>query len=140
MASAKVESVRLGFEIFNGGDWEAASNVRDDFVWLNDPDVAHLSGTAQATGPDQLRNFWDEFSRQWEAFRMDPGEAIESDSGAVMVSVHFTARGRGSGVPIHFDFFQVWEFAEDGRPLRISNVRDRDAALAAAGLDHSSQA
>jgi SnoaL-like domain len=135
MASRYVDSVLLGFEVFNRGDWEAASNVRDDFVWINDADTASMTATpAKATGPKELREFWDAFFGQWEEFRMEPGEPVESDSGAILVPVRFTGRGRGSGVPIEWDYFQVWEFAEDGRPQRISNIRDRARAMAAAGV------
>ena len=65
---------------------------------------------------------------------MEPGQPVESDSGRVLVPVTFTGRGRGSGVPIEWDYFQVWEFAEDGRPLKISNIRDENGAREAAGL------
>jgi ketosteroid isomerase-like protein len=142
MPSPKVDAVMLGFEVFNRGDWDAASNVREDFEWINDPETSRMTATpARANGPGELREFWDAFFSQWEEFRMDPGEPLESESGTVVVPVRFTGRGRGSGVPIEWDYFQVWEFADDGRPLRISNIRDRAAAMAAAGVaDQSSQA
>jgi hypothetical protein len=71
---------------------------------------------------------------------MEPGEPLESDSGRILVPVRFTSRGRGGRVPIVWDYFQVWEFGSDGRPVRISNIRDRDAALRDAGLgDQSTQ-
>jgi SnoaL-like domain len=135
MASDKVAAVMLGFEVFNRGDWEAASNVRDDFVWINDAETAKMTGTpARANGPLELRQFWEAFFGFWEEFRMDPGEPVEGDSGTVLVPVRFTGRGRGSGVPIEWHYFQVWEFGDDGRPLRISNIRDRARAMSAAGL------
>jgi ketosteroid isomerase-like protein len=135
MASPAVETVLLGFEVFNRGDWEAASRVRDDFVWVNDEDAARMTATpARAAGPEELREFWEAFFGQWEKWRMDPGEPVESQDGKVLVPVRFTGRGRGSGVPIEWNYFQVWEFAGDGRPLRISNIRDEAVAREAAGL------
>ncbi|MEK6252932.1 MAG: nuclear transport factor 2 family protein [Actinomycetota bacterium] len=134
MAPTNIELVLRAFEAFNRGDWEAATNVPEDFVWINDAETVRMTGTPrQATGPDELREFWRAFFGLWDEWQMVPGEPVEDDSGHVFIPVHFSGRGKGSGVPIDWDYFHVWEF-RDGRPAKISNIRDREAALAAAGL------
>lgn len=142
MAPTNIDIVLRAFERFNSGDWEAVTrNVHPDFTWVNDVETARLTGSAvEIQGPGELREFWRAFFDLWEEWRMEPGAPIEVASGAVCLPVRFTGRGKGSGVPIEFDYFQVWEI-RDGLPARINNVRDRKAALEAAGLeDQSSQA
>jgi ketosteroid isomerase-like protein len=141
MSPTNSEIVLRGFDSFNRGDWDAAtSNVHPAFVWINDEDTALLMGSpVELHGPEELREWWRGFFGQWEEWRMEPGETVEGEDGRVFLPVQFTGRGKGSGVPIEFDFFNVWEI-RDGMPARITNIRDRDAALAAAGLmDQSSQ-
>ena len=118
------------FESFNSGDWEGATRgLGPDFVWVNDAETSRMTGTAlEARGPDAVREFWHSFFSQWDEWRMEPGEPVEEPPGLVTIPVTFTARGSGSGVPIVFEFIQVWEI-EDGRPVRITNKRGSDAAL-----------
>jgi ketosteroid isomerase-like protein len=65
------------------------------------------------------------------------GEAREEfiDAGdQVVVTVHYTGRGRGSGVPFDDRLFDVYTLRE-GKIIRKREFRDRSAALDAAGVD-----
>jgi ketosteroid isomerase-like protein len=52
----------------------------------------------------------------------------------VIVVATVTARGRESGVALHFPSAAVFEFASDGRVLRTRIYGEVDAALKAVGL------
>jgi ketosteroid isomerase-like protein len=134
------EIVLRGFQSFNAGDWEAASsNLHPDFVWVNDEETARLTGTpVEAVGPAELRRTWRAFFDLWQEWRMTPGQPVDGGDGRVLIPVHFTGLGKESGVPIEFDYFQVWEF-RDGMTVRITQFRDHEAALAAAGLADQSR-
>ena len=140
MPPSHSDFVLAGFANFNNGDWEAASaNLHPEFVWVNDADTAGVMGVElELRGPAQMRAWWASFFGQWDEWEMVPGEPREGSGGRVFIPCRFTGTGKGSGVPIEFDFFQVWDF-KDGSPVRIRNIRDPDAALAAAGLDQSAQ-
>jgi hypothetical protein len=142
MPATNGDRVLAAYASFNSGNWEAASaNLHPEFVWINDPDTAGVMGAqVELRGPAELREWWRGFFGQWEEWEMVPGEPLEGSEGRVFIPCRFSGRGQGSGVPIDFDFFQVWHFRE-GLPVRITNIRDREAALATAGIrDHSSQA
>jgi ketosteroid isomerase-like protein len=139
VATPNAAIVLSAFDAFNSGDWELATrNLDPDFEWVNDEETSRMTGTElEARGPERVREFWRSFSSFWEEWRMQPGEPVESASNRVLVPVKSTGRGKGSGVPIEFDFFQVWTI-RDGAPMRIENHRDRSAAMSAAGLDPQS--
>jgi hypothetical protein len=129
------EIVLAAFARFNSRDWERATSVlHPEFVWINDADTAGVMGTpVELHGPVELRDWWQSFFGQWDEWRMDTREPQEGSGGSILIPCRFIGRGPGSGVPIEFDFFQVWDF-KDAMPVRITNIRDREAASKAAGL------
>jgi ketosteroid isomerase-like protein len=69
----------------------------------------------------------------WTDYRFEVEELAEVGA-SVVLTVHETARGRGSGVPMEHRYCQVWTF-QGGRIVRGGTYHDRadaHAALAAA--------
>ena len=65
-------------------------------------------------------------------FHVRPTEFRESKED-VFIAFAMDGRGRGSGVDVAREGFQVWHF-RDGRGARIEEYVDRAEALEAAGL------
>jgi ketosteroid isomerase-like protein len=72
----------------------------------------------------------------WEDFRIEADEYLELDEERVVVLVHFTGRGKASGLEIEHlqgKGAHVFHF-RDGRVTRRVVYFDRDRALAELGL------
>jgi ketosteroid isomerase-like protein len=127
--------VRRVYEKFNRGDWLGAAELVDPGVeWefelegMAGPDAPRV-----ARGKHAIRDFWAHFFAAWDEWKMSPGGFTEGTEGRVVVPVHFTARGRGSGVPIDVNYFQVFAVRSE-KIVRVVNYRDETRALKAAGL------
>jgi ketosteroid isomerase-like protein len=75
------------------------------------------------------RNAWLE---AWDEHTFHLEEVIESGD-SVVVGVHITARGRGSGIEVDVRFYAQMK-VRDGKIDYIYDHDDRAAALEAAGL------
>ena len=64
---------------------------------------------------------------------MDPWDFAEGPGGELLVSVHFHARGTGSGLPLELDFWQVITM-RNGKIHRVDNYLSRTRARQACGL------
>ena len=69
----------------------------------------------------------------WDDFQVVPAELIDAgDNVVTAVTVH--GKGKGSGVDVKMDFFNIWTLS-DSRVVRIvGGYRDRAEALEATGL------
>ena len=135
MAEGNIELVLRSYAAFNRSDWAAATDeLQPNCVWVNDAATAGLMASAlELRGIGEIRDWWQAWFGQWDEWRMEPGDPAEGEAGAVFIPCRFSGRGKESGVPVEVGFFQVWEF-EDRLPVRITNIRTREDALAAAGL------
>jgi ketosteroid isomerase-like protein len=79
-----------------------------------------------------MRRYFERWLDSWDDFRVVPTELRESGED-VFVAFAMNGRGRGSGVEVTREGFQVWHF-RDGRGARIDEYVDRADALEAAGL------
>ena len=104
--------------------------VHEDIVWdmsgLAIPDVAQIY-----RGHDGLRAFWASWLAAWESIEFDVRSA-EDLGDEVVVEVHQRNRGRGSGVPVEFDYFQIFEL-RDGKIATVWVADSRDEALKGRG-------
>ena len=135
MTESHIDVVLRSYAAFNRGDWEAAtSEMHPEFAWINNRETAGLMGwEIELHGAEATRTWWASFFGDWEQWNMDPGEPREGSRGRVFVPCTFSGRGPGSGVPVAQEFFQVWEF-RGGLATRVTNLREREDALAGAGL------
>jgi ketosteroid isomerase-like protein len=79
-----------------------------------------------------MRRYVERWLDSWDDFRVVPTEFRES-SEDVFIAFAMNGRGRGSGVEVAREGFQVWHF-RDGKGARIEEYVDRAEALEAVGL------
>jgi uncharacterized protein len=123
MASFAVDTVQTAFEAFARGDLDAVAELCDPDIVVRDPE---RTGTT-FQGPDALRRFFEEWLENWEEYRSEPQEFIESGD-QVMVRATQTGRGKRSGIEIRQDISQVFR-VRDGRIVEYRVFTDRDEAL-----------
>jgi ketosteroid isomerase-like protein len=131
MSQENVDAVRRIYERWGQGRFDAGSELYDPWVVLvlrgDFPDAgAYL-------GPEGIRGYMLGFLREWDHAAIEGREFIEAGE-SVVVGVHQRAAGKGSGAPVSMEYFQIWTF-RGGNVIRLESVRERDEALAAAGLE-----
>jgi ketosteroid isomerase-like protein len=129
-ASAVRSSFEEGIRAWNEGDLERAYRTLGDEceyslapIW---PEARPLRGR------DEVVKFFAAVQEMFPDIRSGPIEFVEIGERRVILGFPVVATGRGSGVPIEGEIWQVWELAEGGRPVRVSEYLDRAAALRAA--------
>jgi ketosteroid isomerase-like protein len=131
--SAEVQRLREAYGALNRGEWDRSEeflhpDVRWHFVEGQGPDAPEtLRGRAQ------IVEFWSSFFAAWEEWEMVPEDFAQAPDGRILVSMHFHARGVGSGFPMELDYWQVIVM-QDGRVHRVDNYLDRAHAREACGL------
>jgi ketosteroid isomerase-like protein len=124
MPAAEREILDYGFDAFNRGDFDAASeHFEPDIVWR---DPSEVPDAGEHHGPEEVRALWRSFAEQWTDMRMDPLEFVE-DGERTLVRVKFSGRGRESGAPMELQFFQVWTI-RDLRACRVDSFLSRETA------------
>jgi hypothetical protein len=129
MSQENVKTIKRAFA--------AARDRPEEFYSLFDPDAiwditGYFPGPPRYYGPDGVRDF---FRRWWGAFENWGFEAIELiDAGSsVVVHLHQWGRGKGSGVEIDNETWQVWTLFA-GKIIHYAARPSREEALEAAGL------
>jgi ketosteroid isomerase-like protein len=75
---------------------------------------------------------WERWDSTWKELETVPEEYVDAGD-AVLVTVHYVARGAGSGIEYEERLFDVYSFS-DGMCVRKREFRTRPEALEAAGL------
>jgi ketosteroid isomerase-like protein len=70
---------------------------------------------------------------EWEDFAVEVEDLIAAADGRVVMLVHLTGRGRGSGVPLDFREANIFTI-RGGRIVSVREYFDRERALEAVGL------
>jgi ketosteroid isomerase-like protein len=127
MSQENVGIVRMFYESILQADYAAA-------LACLAPDVVYrVLQEGPAYGPDAVRAMWERWESDWE----EGGETIAEefiDAGdRVLVTVHESGRGRGSGIEIDARLFNVFTL-RDGKIIHKVEFTDRAEALEAAGL------
>ena len=127
MSQANVEVVRRLFDLYSRGDYAAAAECLA-------PDVVYEVGQElPLAGRPAVRGMWERWDSTWEGLKTVPEEFVDAGD-EVLVTVYYSARGRGSGIEYEERLFDVYTFS-DGECVRKREFRDRAEAAAAAGLD-----
>jgi ketosteroid isomerase-like protein len=129
------ENVKLVLSLYDAAqkrDYESPFDVIDEnVVWdmsgFTLPDMAKLY-----RGHDGIREFWTKWLAAWETIEFRALEA-EDHGDQVIVEVEQRNRGRASGVPVDFHYFQV-STVRDGKVTASYMAETRENALEAAGL------
>lgn len=129
MAAGDVEFLREVYEEWGRGDYsreffapEIVSNARG-FVDMD----RGQRGRSEVVAAQRA------WLQQWERpFRVEADELLEAGD-LVVVLIRWRGRGKGSGIEVEAEGAHVWEL-RDGKAVRWDIYRDRDEALAVAGL------
>jgi uncharacterized protein len=120
-----VEVVRRLFETYSRGDYAEAASCLD-------PDVVYEVGQEMpALGRAAVRAMWERWDSAWDEMETVPEDFLDVGD-HVVVTVHYKARGRGSGIAYDERLFDVYTM-RDGLCVRKAEFRDRAEALQAAG-------
>jgi ketosteroid isomerase-like protein len=128
MSQANIEVVRRLFGSYVRGDYAEAA------TWLAVDVVYEVGQELPARGREAVRVMWERWDDTWDELETVPEEFIDAGD-QVLVTVHYSARGRGSGIKFEERLFDVYTFC-DGKCVRKREFRRRSEALEAAGLDH----
>ena len=121
------EAVRRLFAAFEDEDDAFRAALHPDIEWY--PIEENRTPTRGIDAAVWNRNQWLD---TWEEHQLHVEEVIE-DGDDVVVGVHITARGQGSGVEADVRFFAQFKVRDD-KVVYIYDHEDRAEALEAAGL------
>ena len=127
MSQENLELVRAGFAAHNRGDLDA-------LVELYDPDVVFetlLLGTHR--GNEAIRLIYEENQKTLSGYDVVPVELIDSEDQVVAVA-EVKGVGPVSQIAMDGDRFAFLFTIKNGRVVREQAFRNRDEAVAAAGL------
>ena len=127
MSQENVEIVKAAFRGWNDAGQEGMlSFFHEDFEYLPAEEGTSVHGL------DALRRYWQRFLEAWEEFDLGPTEFLDAGD-RVFNGVAINGRGRGSGVEVRMEFWQVWLIRGE-MAARCEEYLDRTEALKAAGL------
>ena len=142
MSEENVEVVRKALDTYNAfmrGDLDGQA-AAEAMAELGDPrfewrwrEQIFPDAPQRLRGVAAMRQFWQQVGGAWVDVVLEPLEFTEAPGGRVLTSVRQSGRGRESGVPVEFHFFQVFTI-RDGRVWRVEIFRHKADALEAAGL------
>jgi ketosteroid isomerase-like protein len=126
MSQENVEIVRRFFESYRPDDpVEALAYLAPDVVY-------EVGQEVPARGRDEVAAMWERWRSSWGEIEMTPAEFIDAGD-HVIVEVHYSGRGRGSGIEFDALTYDVYT-VRDGLCVRKLEFNERSQALEAAGL------
>jgi ketosteroid isomerase-like protein len=130
--SANLDLVRSIYAASARGEYGSADWADPDieYVFADGPEPGSRMGLTQmASGMGEMLS-------AWEDFRIEADEYRELDDERVLVLLHYSGRGKRSGLEIDALSTRGAElvYVNDGRVTRIVVYRDRERALADLGL------
>ena len=131
MSQENVELVRRGLEAFARGDMAAVLELLTPEVDVTS-DALGLSGGGSYVGHDGFVRATQEAFEAFEDYRIEGEEFIDAGED-VVVLVHISGRGRGSGIPVDMRLVHVWT-VRGGKGVRARTFENKAAALEAVGL------
>jgi ketosteroid isomerase-like protein len=128
MSQAEIEMLRLGYEAFNRGDWDAAARFAHPEFELQTADRAVNAGTYRGT--EAVRRFFEDLFEPFEEVVTEPEEFFEhGDQIAVFLLVRL--RPAGSSALVENRIGHLWTMRE-GKAARLAIFPRREDALEAA--------
>jgi ketosteroid isomerase-like protein len=123
-----INRLRRAHDAFNRGDFDTA-------IALAHPEIEYvpLGDQAPLRGADALRAWMEPDA--FESQQLEPREfRVQGDK--VLVRLHASSRGAGSGIEMEFEIWVLWTFDDDGRMTRAEAFLPHQGAeaLEAAGL------
>jgi uncharacterized protein len=127
MSSANVEILKRMFDAFNGGDLAAA--LEDVGPEIEAEPSSSFPGRSVYRGHQGVLEFFATFLEVWDEYAAEPTDFIEAGD-RVLVIARQRGRGKGSGLEIEQDIFQIWTM-RDGKAIRMRVCEGRADALEA---------
>jgi ketosteroid isomerase-like protein len=132
-----VARVRAGLEAFNRGDFDAVLAILEAGVEIFSSPALANPGTFR--GHEGYERWVGEWLDAWEWFEVHPERIEPVGERHVVVDVHQTAHGRGSGIPVEMRIAYMFELGEQamkalhlyptwGEALAVAERREREAA------------
>ena len=126
---SNVEALRAVYAGYEQGDFRASLPLLHETLTLTvDPEIPD-GGTYEGT--DGVRAYMSRFLEPWESLTIS-AESYEDAGNRVLVKVHQAGIGRGSGVPVTLDYFQLWTFSGD-KVVRLEVIMSEERAREALG-------
>lgn len=132
MASANLDLVRSIYAGWGRGDFSSADWAHPEIEYVIADGPARGSWTGLAGMAEGFRSW----ASAWEEFRGEADEFRELDDERVLVFVHYSGRGKTSGLeleqmrPMGAHLFHI----QDGKVTRYVAYFDRERALADLGI------
>jgi len=131
MSQENVEIVKEFTSFYEAGDRERWREYFDrDVVW--DASASELPAAGIYHGHAGVEHFFRDWLATWADYAMTTREYLDAGD-AVVVVFRQTGTGRGSGVRVERDFFNLYDLRES-KVVRVRLYESRDQALEAAGL------
>jgi uncharacterized protein len=130
MSQADIETLRLGYEAFNRGDWEAAFRAAHPDVELKTADRVTSPGTYR--GREEVKRFFDDLFEPFDEVTAEPQEFFDHGD-QIVVFVRARLRPKGSSALVENRIGHLWTM-RDGKVLRFEVFPEREKALEAVGL------
>jgi ketosteroid isomerase-like protein len=133
VASANLDLVRAIYAAWERGDYSSTEWAHPQIEYVITDGVSPRDNWTGLTGIAQV---WGDFLGAWDGFRMEAEEYRELDRERVLVLVHFSGRGKASGLEIA----QIRSgganllHVREGKVSRCVFYLDRARALADLGL------
>jgi ketosteroid isomerase-like protein len=131
MPSDRVGTVKRIYEGWRQGDFRSGVDLYDPLILLVQGEGFAEPGPY--LGTEGVRRYMTTFLEAWERVTIKADRLTEAGD-SVLAEVTQRAVGRESGAtPAEWTYFQLWTFRAD-KVIRLDVIRDRDEAIAAAGL------
>jgi ketosteroid isomerase-like protein len=113
VSRSNIEIVAAAYDAVQNGNYAAAMALVDDEVLWDMSGLGVPDLTKVYRGHDGISEFWAAWLGAWESIEFRT-RVVEDEDGHVIVDVRQSNRGRGSGVPVDFDYFQAF-IVRDGK-------------------------
>jgi uncharacterized protein len=130
MSRADIETLRVAYEAFNRGDWDAATRFAHPEFELQTADRVPNPGTYR--GAEEARRFFEDLFAPFEEMVVEPEQFFERGD-QIVVFVLARLRPTGSSAVVENRIGHLWTMRE-GKVSRLQVFPRREEALEAAGL------
>jgi uncharacterized protein len=125
--TSDAERVRASYDALNRGDVPRALEVLAPRAEWHESEA--LPDTGTYIGREAIGEFLDRFLESWERFQQEVEDVVE-EGDRVVVLIHLSARGKGSGAEVDARYAHLWTL-RDGLGVRVDAYYDRNEALSA---------
>jgi uncharacterized protein len=130
MSQADIEALRLGYEAFSRGDWDAVlAGAHPDFELKT---AERITNPGTYRGVENVKQFFQDLFEPFEEVVAEPQEFLERGDRIVVLLI-VRSRPRGSSAAIENRIGHLWTM-RDSKAARLQIFPEREKALAAVGI------